>query len=108
MPLQGRYKAEVIGNIWDSYLILMDVKETEKSYVFNLIDFQSRYGPTHIEDLFSKSKRVVIRKGKGEHVVRTWSDGTFTIYPFQSGIPFYFVKQATTAVSDRCGGAGSA
>lgn len=75
--LQGRYKAKNTDNIWDSYCILMDVKETEKSYIFCLVDFQTRYGAGHIERLFSKSKRIVIQKKRGGHVIRKWTDGTF-------------------------------
>ena len=70
--------------------IILDVKETENAIILRLIEFQSRYGGSHIERLFSKSRRAVIRKQKSGHAVRKWGDDSFTIYPFQAGIPYYF------------------
>lgn len=88
----GIYIAENSNNFLDSYKVSMEVKETEKSYIFHLVDFQSRYGAVHIETLFKKSKRVVIRKNKGGHAMRIWSDEDFTFYPYQAGIPYYFER----------------
>lgn len=92
--LNGRYRAENSDSIWESYSITMDVKETDKSYIFRLLDFKSRYGAAHIEELFRKSNRVVVRKNqKGcaiRHAMRIWPDNSFTLYPYQAGIPFYF------------------
>lgn len=93
MLLPGRYKAENNDSIFHEYSITMDVKETEKSYIFQLVEFNSRYSGAHIEHLFEKSKRVVIRKSRGGHAMRIWGDNTFALYPFQAGIPYYFVKQ---------------
>ena len=93
MLLPGRYKAENNDGIFHEYSITMDVKETEKSYIFQLVEFNSRYSGAHIEHLFAKSKRVVIKKSRGGHAMRVWGDNTFTLYPFQAGIPYYFVKQ---------------
>ena len=92
----GIYIAENSSNYIDSYRVQMEVKETKKSYIFRLVDFQSRYGAVHIETLFKKSKRVVIRKNKGGHAMRIWSDEDFTFYPYQAGIPYYFerIKEA--------------
>lgn len=90
MLKQGIYKAVNINSIWDEYEITMQVKETEKSFVFQLIEFKSRYSGQHIEMLFKKSKRVTIRKDKGGHCVRVWSDHGFVFYPYQAGIPYDF------------------
>lgn len=90
MPLCGRYKAENRDGFLDEYNIVMDVKETEKSFIFCLVEFQSRYSAAHIERLFVKSNRVVIKKNRGGHAIVKWEDGSFTFYPFQAGIPFYF------------------
>lgn len=90
MLKQGMYKAENHERFLDSYVITMEVTETDKSFIFVLVDFDSRYGAQHIEALFRKSKRVVIRKNKGGHAMRIWGDEDFTLYPFQAGIPFYF------------------
>lgn len=92
MLLPGQYIAEKTDNPLDNYCITMDVKETDKSYIFTLVDFQTRYGGAHIEMLFSKTKRVVIRKNKGGHAMRVWNDKSFTFYPYQAGIPYLFEK----------------
>lgn len=93
MLLPGRYKAENHDDIYHECSITMDVRETEKSYIFQLVEFKSRYSGTHIKHLFEKSKRVVIKKSRGGHAMRVWGDNKFTFYPFQAGIPYYFVKQ---------------
>jgi len=31
-----------------------------------------------------------LKKNRGGHAMRIWSDGDFTIYPYQAGIPYYF------------------
>lgn len=90
MLKQGLYRAVNNSNIWDEYEITMQVKETEKAYIFQLVDFKSRYSGAHIEMLFKKSKRVVIRKDKGGHVIRVWSDHGFVFYPYQDGKPYAF------------------
>lgn len=92
MLLPGQYIAEKTDYIWDSYRIKMEVKETEKSYIFSLIDFQSRYSGAHIAMLFSKSKRFLLRKNKGGHAIRVWNNKSFTLYPYQAGIPYLFEK----------------
>lgn len=42
MLKQGIYRAENTDNWLDSYTVRMEVKETEKAYIFRLVDFQSR------------------------------------------------------------------
>ena len=105
----GVYVSENSSNHLDSYKVSMEVKETEKSYIFRLVDLKSRCGAVHIETLFKNSERVVIRKNKGGHAMRTWSDEDFTFYPYQAGIPYYF-ERAKEALEthesnsdDRCG-----
>lgn len=92
----GIYLAENNDSIFDEYKITMEVKETEKSYIFQLVEFKSRYSAAHIEMLFKKSKRVVIRKYKGGHAMRIWSDEDFTFYPYQAGIPYWFKRVEET------------
>lgn len=94
MSLSGRYKAENNDDYLSHYYIVMDVKETDKSYIFTLLELESRYSASHMQHLFSKSNRVIIRKNRGGHAVKIWSDDDFTLYPFQAGIPFHFVKQS--------------
>lgn len=95
--LSGRYVAENREGTFSAYRIVMDVKETEKSYIMQLVAFKSRYSASHISHLFSKSKRVVLNKARGGHAIRKWGDGTFTFYPFQAGIPFYFERSPENA-----------
>lgn len=90
MLKQGLYIAENDESIWNSYTIKLNVKETVKSYIFELIEFQSRYSGVHIEMLFKNSNRVVLRKNKGGHAMRVWGDDNFTFYPYQAGIPYFF------------------
>ena len=92
MLIPGTYVAENNDNYLSHYKITMEVRETEKSYVLRLIDFQSRYSAPHIEMLFKNSKRVVIKKAIGGHAMRAWSDHDFTFYPYQAGIPYYFER----------------
>lgn len=82
MLKQGIYKAENDNSIFDSYEIVMEVKETEKSFIFKLIKLDSRYSADHIRLLFSKSNKVILRKQNSGHAVRTWEDDSFTIYPY--------------------------
>ena len=74
-----------------------EYEESEKSYIFHLVEFKSRYSGAHIEMLFKNSKRVVIRKDKGGHGICIWSDSDFTLYPYQAGIPYWFkrIEEAT-------------
>lgn len=90
MLKKGLYVAESNDNYLDAYIVKMNVKETEKSYVFELVDFKSRYSATHLEMLFKNSNRVLLNKQKGGHAMRVWSDEDFTFYPYQAGIPYYF------------------
>lgn len=88
----GRYVTENKNGSWiHRYRIVMEVKETEKSYVFKLVEYDNRYGYDHIERMFNGKERKTIRKDKPcGHAMRVWGDDSFTIYPFQAGIPFYF------------------
>ena len=90
MLIPGLYLAEKEDCHFDRYRVTMEVKETEKSYIFKLVELKSRYGAVHIESFFRKSECVLLRKNKGGHAIRIWSDHDFTFYPFQAGIPYYF------------------
>ena len=99
--LCGRFLSENSDDWLKAYHIVMDVKETDKSYILQLVEFDSRYSATHISLLFSKSKRVVLSKSKGAPAIRKWCDGTFTFYPFQAGIPYYFKRVPNVAGNER-------
>lgn len=79
-----------LASIFDSYEIVMEVKETEKSFIFKLIKLENRSGADRIQLLFSKSNKVILRKQNSGHAMRVWDDDNFTIYPYQAGIPYYF------------------
>lgn len=65
MLIPGLYLAEKEYCHYDRYRVTMEVRETEKSYIFKLIELKSRYGAVHIERFFRKSERVLPRKNKG-------------------------------------------
>lgn len=88
--IDGLYLAEHNNSMFDRYKIVVRVTESEKSYKLELVEYESRYSPAHIDALFEKSKTVVISKRSVKHVIRLWSDESFTLYPFKSGIPFSF------------------
>lgn len=90
MLKEGLYLAENKDNIWDAFKIQMKVKETEKSYIFELVDCDSRYSADHIKMLFQKANRITVKKVGSGHAMRIWDDHSFTIYPYQRGIPYYF------------------
>lgn len=89
-PLLGRFKAENAENILKAYRIVMDVKETGKSYILQLVEFESRYSASHISHLFSKSKRLSSAKQRAAMPIRKWGDGTIHLLPFPSGDPILF------------------
>lgn len=103
----GIYKASKDG--WDGYELTVEVKETEKSIILKVIDYKFRYSIAHIDMLFKtdfdhmsyderqnikngKYRAIIKKQGRG-HSLNAWSNGTFTLYPYQAGIPFYFEKQ---------------
>ena len=88
MLKSGRYLAE--KDKWDGYKIVIAVKETTKSYIFDLLTYESCYSPAQIDMLFAKTKKVRICKEKSQHAIWIWSDRDFTLYPYRAGIPFYF------------------
>ena len=99
--LCGRYLAENKDDFLKAYHIVVDVKETDKSYIMQLVEFNSRYSASHISLLFSKSKRVVLSKKKGGFAIRSWSDDSFTFYPFQAGTPYYLSRMTALNASPR-------
>lgn len=92
----GLYKAEHTGDIFHAYRYVMEVKATEKSYIFRLMEKERRYAHDHLEVMFGSKSRIVISRNRpAGHAMRVWSDHDFTIYPFQAGIPFYFQREET-------------
>lgn len=95
MLLPGRYKAEHDGDIFHAYRYIMEVKETEKSYIFKMLEAVNRYADSQLEDMFGGKNRITLRKDERyQHAMRVWSDHDFTIYPYQAGVPFYFVRES--------------
>ena len=68
--------SEYDGGIWE-------IKDTPKSHIF-----------TCVKKPFFDSNcplRMIIKKEKEKsHCLRDWSDGSFTVYPFRSGVPHVF------------------
>lgn len=100
----GMYLSEHNNGMFDRYKIIVRVTECEKSYKLELIKCESRYSPAQIDALFEKSKTVVISRKSVKHVIRLWSNDSFTLYPFKSGIPFYFrLMEENTAIKSAKG-----
>jgi len=81
------------GNSVLKYQVILDVKVTEKSYLFSLIDIIQNYGDQtpHISAMFDGKNSVRIKRDEpSKHAMRVWSDTSFTIYPFQGGVPYLF------------------
>ena len=58
MLKSGLYKAEHNGDIFHAYQYLMEVKVTEKSYVFNMIEKKRDYADDKIELLFGAKNEL--------------------------------------------------
>jgi len=85
--------------VFDPYYITMRVKETEKSYIFELIEFECRYcSADRIKMLFDGKDKAVVRKERSPHAMRVFAEGefrgkiydSFVIYPYRDGIPYVF------------------
>ena len=48
----GRYKAEQDGDVFHAYRYVMEVKETEKSYIFKMVETVNRYADNQVETMF--------------------------------------------------------
>lgn len=90
MLKSGLYVAENNDSVYDAYRIKMLVKETRKSYTFELVEFFSHYSAAHIKMLFQGTKRFLLKKGEGPHAIRCLSDDSFDFYPYQAGTPYSF------------------
>lgn len=86
---EGNYKCKPHGCCGE---ITMHVKETETSFIYNLIENTCRYSPGQIDMMFAKSTRAVNKKRGGSHPMRLVEGchDWFVIYPFHAGIPFTF------------------
>lgn len=99
---KGIYRYSCNEHPYDSGTITIEVSETDKSYIFRLIENSCRYSPAHIDMMFEKSNRVVIRKEKSPHAIIDGKD-YFVIYPNRAGIPFLFEFMANNAELARKG-----
>lgn len=90
MLKSGLYVAENNDNFYDAYRIKMQVKETRKSFSFELVEFFSHYSASNIKMLFRGAKKFQLKKGEGAHAIRCLSDDSFDFYPYQAGTPYAF------------------
>lgn len=100
----GRYIAQNDESYLHAYHIVIDFKETPKSYILTMVENNSRYGAPQIEPMFAKSKRVVIGKSGDEHALIPWGDNSFTLYPYRCGVPYLFRIEAEND-APKCGAA---
>ena len=59
------------------------IKETPKTFTF--IRIKDGFFSSHVPE-----KSVIRKEKERSHCLKDWEDGTYTIYPFQSGTPHYF------------------
>jgi hypothetical protein len=71
----GGGDTEYDGGIWEK-------KETLKKIILNCVK-KSYFGKYENLEICKDSK-------KNKHPIRDWSDGSFTVYPNQSGTPYVF------------------
>lgn len=90
----GIYVSENSDSLFSAYKIKISVKETDKSYKLELIEFDSRYAGDHMKLVFNDKGKATIGKDRSQHAMRIWGENDFTIYPFRAGIPFYFRKES--------------
>ena len=69
---------------------IIRLKETDKSYIFELVKNNMRFSPAHLDMMFSKSNRVRVNKDKSIHTMNIVGDDWFCIYPYRSGFPYVF------------------
>lgn len=86
---KGFYRCTHDNHMHDNGSIVVEVSETEKSYILKLIENTYKYSPAHIDMLFEKSNKVVIKKEKSPHAIIEGGD-YFVIYPYRAGLPYLF------------------
>lgn len=69
--------------------VTIKARETEKFYILNLIEDNSRFPDGHITGLFKDNGMVRVPKQGGRHAVVD-GNGFFVVYPFRNGVPFGF------------------
>ena len=88
--LKGLYRAV---DEYEGFDITLNIKETEKSYVFQLIENKSRFSPARFDMMFKKSNKIYIQKMRSSHAIIEHDNGDcFVIYPYRHGIPYLFNK----------------
>lgn len=89
--LNGLYKAV---DEYKEYDISLNVKETEKSYIIQLVENKSRFSPALFDMMFKSKNKICIQKMRNPHVIiNDEQDDYFVIYPYRRGIPYLFNKQ---------------
>lgn len=87
--INGIYKYEDTNDFRNDGKIVLQLKESEKSYNFQLVVNTMRYSPAHIDMMFSKSDKARVPKANSPHAINFGED-YFVIYPYRAGIPFLF------------------
>ena len=82
------------SGIWGGY-VRVNMKETAASFIITLLESTCRFNAPQLDALFSKNKRVVIRKSGSDHAL-SFVDGCddwFCLYPYRVGVPYGFQKE---------------
>lgn len=79
--------------VWNQGTITIQVKSTDKTLSFTLLENTIRYSPSAIDMLFSKSNAIKINKARSQHSISADYDDWFVMYPYRLGIPFLFERE---------------
>lgn len=72
--------------------IKVSFRETKSSYILELLENTAYFSPGHIDMMFTKSNRCIVKKQRSPHafLCDEYNGDYFVIYPFRAGIPFCF------------------
>lgn len=93
----GLYCSEVNEGHWlHDYRVVIRVKETATAFHFMLENAVQLDNAIHLDSLFQRGEKqkVLIKKHGSGHAMRIWSDKDFTLYPYQAGMPYHFMRIA--------------
>lgn len=74
--------------------IILKVKTTDKSYIFELIENTDYYFVPHLDMLFKDKTKITISRVKpSAHAINTsLTNNWFCLYPCRAGVPYCFER----------------
>ena len=87
----GTYEYEPCKNAYDIGMLVVEVKETEKTLRLKVVEKDMRYS-TYVDVLFGDKDNVSINKQRSPHAV-VYGNSYFIVYPNRMGQPLLFAKK---------------